>query len=484
MPNPDGTPTLAEIKAAEQRKRDGKATPEDIAFLDAARKARSTEQDRWNAGTPTQADVQALHARRTAWAEQSQNGGIGPSYNDSQDQNTSDVNTENAYNAKAKAGQDSARLSNNYADQGRGGGIAAYAGSDGKLHYQEAGLKGMQNSLSDPNSGTSLAYQYGGRIGGADAASGRYQGMAASADQRGAIQADYGQSDQSRGAQYDALGLYRDAAMGRGPSAAQAQFQQGLDRSMAANMSLANSARGGSLGLAQGRLAAMGQNSAMLSSGNAQAAQLRAQEMQQAMSGYAGLGGQIRNADIGAADAQARLAFDSRTANDARAMGLEQLGFGVSKTQLDAQMGRVGAQLTANGAAAQADAQKAALAQQGKQNSRDNTSRDAATAATIAVGVAAPVLSYWGGQANNKPSPGASGGSSETNGGGGTSAGEDLSNSGAGSTVGGVNSAGMRPTLSGGGGGVPLPAPAPEPRPPRPTGFTPSNVARPYRRYW
>lgn len=96
---------------------------------------------------------------------------------------------------------------------------------------------------------------------------------------------DYGRAQQ---AQSGALGLYQQAATGQGPSAAQSLLQQGSEQARANAMAMAASGRGGGLGGAQ-RAAMSAQMAGDAQAANA-AAQLRAQEQQAAMQGYATLG--------------------------------------------------------------------------------------------------------------------------------------------------------------------------------------------------
>jgi hypothetical protein len=105
-----------------------------------------------------------------------------------------------------------------------------------------------------------------------------------------------GADARSAGFQGSALGMFQDAAMGRGPSAAQALFQQSNDRNIATQRALAAGVRGG------GAAAAMrGANQAGVQlglQGQAQAAQLRAQEQQAAMAGLANTAAQARAGDV------------------------------------------------------------------------------------------------------------------------------------------------------------------------------------------
>lgn len=132
---------------------------------------------------------------------------------------------------------------------------------------------------------------------------------------QGASLADYGIANNiGLSNQGGALGMYRDAAQGNGPSAAQAQLQSGLDQSIAAQQSAAASTRGG-FGLANA------QHNAAMNAGQLQgtaannAAQLRAQEQQAGMAGYAGLANTIQAQQAANAQFQAQQQQQQRQAN-------------------------------------------------------------------------------------------------------------------------------------------------------------------------
>jgi hypothetical protein len=71
-----------------------------------------------------------------------------------------------------------------------------------------------------------------------------YREQGRGAQGREGARIDNALGDQSRGAQYDALGMMRDAALGNRPSVAQLQMQQGLDDAVRSQQALASSARG------------------------------------------------------------------------------------------------------------------------------------------------------------------------------------------------------------------------------------------------
>lgn len=98
---------------------------------------------------------------------------------------------------------------------------------------------------------------------------------------------------QGLGAQQDALGMYRDAAMGNGPSVAEAQMLVGADQSIANQTAMAAMGRSGNLGSIQ-RQAGQSAVATNLAT-NQQLGALRAQEQQAAMAGYAGMGTQMQN---------------------------------------------------------------------------------------------------------------------------------------------------------------------------------------------
>jgi hypothetical protein len=178
------------------------------------------------------------------------------------------------------------------------------------------------------------AFGYGGT------AQPEFRAQAGAIDARQAPLADYSQAEQARelsllarGDQSDALQMYRAAAAGTGPSAAQAQLRAGIDASTAAAMASARSVQGSGAQRAAAAANALDLASAANQGAAAQAAQLRAQEMQAAMAGYGSLATNVRAGDMGLAGqdaARAQFQADqrlrSRQANDARAMGYEELG--------------------------------------------------------------------------------------------------------------------------------------------------------------
>lgn len=126
--------------------------------------------------------------------------------------------------------------------------------------------------------------------------------------------ADYSGTQAAQAAQNTALGLYQGAASGNGPSAAQAQLQQGNEAAINAQMSQAASARGG-FGLANAQKNAMSNIGQIQSQNALNAAQLRAQEQQAGMAGYASLGNTVQAQQAANAQFQAQQRAAQQQAN-------------------------------------------------------------------------------------------------------------------------------------------------------------------------
>lgn len=133
---------------------------------------------------------------------------------------------------------------------------------------------------------------------------------------------------QSREEQMRALGMYRDAAEGRGESVAAAQMRQGLEESSRMGQNLAAGAVGANPLLAYSNAAAASADAARRSTSTAAA--LRAQEIAEARAGYAGLSGQMRQGDLSRAGAM----LDRGNA----ALGAGQFGFGAEQAQAGLEM--------------------------------------------------------------------------------------------------------------------------------------------------
>lgn len=191
--------------------------------------------------------------------------------------------------------------------------------------------------------------------------------LAADAAARGPIQADFGQADQdfaralqARGDQAHGVDLYRNAAEGKGPSAAQAQFQSNLDAALRNTASTAAGARGGSMARGAAMRQALQQQGDMTLQAGAQSAQLRATEMQNAMAGYTGASGQLRAGDVGAAGQhagmatnQAQLGLQSRGQNDQASQFYQGQAMDAGKAATDLSVARERDRRAANQSAAQ-----------------------------------------------------------------------------------------------------------------------------------
>lgn len=171
----------------------------------------------------------------------------------------------------------------------------------------------------------------------------RAEQQAADAAKRGGVNINrwkydqaVGVSNQSRAGMADALEQYRLAALGKGPSAAQAQLQSGLDQAAAAANAQAASYRGGALGRNEMASRALAGSRNMNAAALAQAAALRAQEQQAGMAGYAQGAAQLGARDLQAqgmegqmTTTQAQLDDAQRARNDAMANAAEERRTGV-----------------------------------------------------------------------------------------------------------------------------------------------------------
>lgn len=122
----------------------------------------------------------------------------------------------------------------------------------------------------------------------------------------------------ARGDQQQALMYLQQAAAGKGPSAAQAMYQNNANAAMANAASMAAGARGGGPAAVAAQRAAMMGNAGQMATAANQGAALRAQEMQNAMSGYAGAAQGVRGQDAQWAMGQAQLQDVQRARDDAR----------------------------------------------------------------------------------------------------------------------------------------------------------------------
>lgn len=145
---------------------------------------------------------------------------------------------------------------------------------------------------------------------------------------------------EARGQQLAAISRLNDASQGKGPSAAGAQLQQGVDASLRAQQAMAASRSTGGSGALAARSVA-NQGSAMQGQAALQAAVLKAQEQQAAQAQYAQALQGMRSQDFQSAAAQAQL---NQQTNLANAGFLQQAGLANQQAALtqtglnDAQM--------------------------------------------------------------------------------------------------------------------------------------------------
>jgi hypothetical protein len=209
-------------------------------------------------------------------------------------------------------------------------------------------------------------YEYGGRLGGADEAAGRYNQRAEDwknkANEYGAQQQNLynrgesamNQQQDARGMQMDAASMARARATGQAPSVAQMQGDRAMGQAVAAQASQAASARGpAALALAQQNA---GNNMANAQQGIAAQSQIAAaQERLAAEQAYAAQTGAIRGADQGAA----QLAYGAGAQSGQLGLGAGNLSLGytgaeqnVRQAQMTGAMNRE-AQASANAMGAQ-----------------------------------------------------------------------------------------------------------------------------------
>lgn len=179
-----------------------------------------------------------------------------------------------------------------YGNQGNdfGGSIFGQASAPDNVYFGGTPLAAGGMAHDYRSAAARAMKQKGPQIGGA--------GVDAYNQQMGGANAGFGNAQQGNSDaqmnQRTAMGQMFEAARGNGPSAAQNQMQSGLEQGINANMAMANSARG-QAGVANAQKNALGQNAQMAGAAANQSAQLRAQEMQQAQSQYAGMSNQMQN---------------------------------------------------------------------------------------------------------------------------------------------------------------------------------------------
>ena len=197
-------------------------------------------------------------------------------------------------------------------------------------------------------------YLYGGQ--GQD----YWNAQAAQAQGRQAFQGDFRNADAMRAQQMGQLGqaqqtrqMYLDAAMGNAPSLAQAQLQQGVDRGIAGQLAVANSARGSAAQRAGAMRGAQLQGQEMMAGLGAQSGALRAQEIASARQGLLGADAAlaqnmsgIRGQDVGQAGMNLQANMANRAQNDAYAQALQGYGMGAAGAEMAGRQGYAGAQNT------------------------------------------------------------------------------------------------------------------------------------------
>ncbi len=181
------------------------------------------------------------------------------------------------------------------------------------------------------------AFQWGGTYGGGNNAMWQYQEKANQSANRGnAYDIDQGMQMGARVDQMSAMNSYRDAMNGKGPSIAQMQLAKGAADNNAAASGMAASSRGGGANMASAQRNAMMQQGSNNSNLGQQSAMLRAEEINQARAGFAGAASQMRGQDQSWQGVMSQNALANRQLNDQQRMGYEQLGYGVGNAQLGA----------------------------------------------------------------------------------------------------------------------------------------------------
>lgn len=185
------------------------------------------------------------------------------------------------------------------------------------------------------------------------------RGEAGQVQSRATPETNYGRSQAFGGQEVGAANWMRDFANGpQGPSAAQAQLQQGANQSMRQSLALARSGSG--FGESAGGLAsAQRANADTMANAANQSAMLRAQEDQafraqqlQAMGGAANIYGQAAGREGDQSQFMTQAELQAQQARDAMQLGLGQ-------QSIDAQNSGIQGQVAANGQSL--DAQRAAL---------------------------------------------------------------------------------------------------------------------------
>lgn len=193
------------------------------------------------------------------------------------------------------------------------GGIAGFFGQTKDQSNFTAGTVTNPNAVANRGNVDALTASVGGQN--FDAQAARAQAAEAGSARSQAAKIDGTQQNQFRQGQVGLANLLTESANGQGPSAAQAQLQAGTDASINSALALARSARGGNASVAMKN--ALMQNGQTMQAAVTQAAQLRAQEQQQARGQLASVLDTSRGADVGLATSQAGLTQQTALANAA-----------------------------------------------------------------------------------------------------------------------------------------------------------------------
>lgn len=173
---------------------------------------------------------------------------------------------------------------------------------------------------------------------------------------------DLSGADRLSGAQDTDLSRLNDAAAGRGPSAAQAQYAAAQAQAKQQALSIANTSRGAGRGAA--RLQALSNFGGTAGVQAQQSAALRAQEMQSAQQAYTGALAGVRGQDTALATSGAQLRLQHDTAQEAANRGAFDSTQNAQLGYLNAQGQAIGHETAVAGGRAGVAGQQLSLAQQ------------------------------------------------------------------------------------------------------------------------
>lgn len=155
---------------------------------------------------------------------------------------------------------------------------------------------------------------------------------------RGAFQNDYGQSNEARGVQQQALGLSRDAALGKAPSRAELLGQKMIGDSLDVSLAGGASARGGPMAQAAATRAAAQGAAAFQQRGAADLSALRADEIARARGELMQGSSAMRGQDLGAVGMTAENERFQRGLNQQGELGFEGMANDVDYRQASLDM--------------------------------------------------------------------------------------------------------------------------------------------------